>query len=155
MRKPKMVTVERGVLTGQGATKTEAKANLEGQIDWAIAEDKLHVERRFDWLIVIARDNQGWTSKMVDMTAPHGTEFGSSCGQGPALFGKVLMESRLHAGQNAWRHEKNDAEHIAATGLDAQKERELASWIRFQRAYKAEKDNGATDAEAFERAGRQ
>jgi hypothetical protein len=63
-------TAYRGSLFAEGATKTEAKQNLEPMIDWAVAHHAPHIELRDGYTIVIAATATGWESQIIS-PSPH------------------------------------------------------------------------------------
>jgi hypothetical protein len=64
--------VGRGTLVGRGKNKTEAKADLERQIDWASEYHSPHIERRFYYMIVVAANAAGWLSTVFYYDMGHG-----------------------------------------------------------------------------------
>lgn len=156
MRKPKTVTLTRGWVSAEGATKAEAKANLEKQVDLACSCAALHVEKRFECLIVIAGSAAGYNVKIVH---PHdmvnGSQHGSSCTYGFQPFEEVLESARNWAAQNSWSTSVIDDEYfIAQSGLkpNAGKQGDLRRWIEWQRRYNDLIADGRTAAEAHQMA---
>lgn len=140
----------RGNVEASGRTKTEAKAELESQIDWLCAEFYPHIEKRYNVLIFIHRTSTGWTSKVLDPAdMKHGAVAPWCTFQGKDGFAEVLEANRYHAAQLSWHHTADDTAHIEAAGLDKNKAADLARWITFQRNYKKAKAAGASDSEAF------
>ena len=151
MRKKRNYFASHASLTGQGASKQEANADLERQIDWALEHRSPYVEVRFGQLIVIAADASGWHSALVrqDDLATHGFKpCWTMCGQGE--FEPILRSARLNAAQSAWSRDAMDAEIVEQAGLDKSGQGELQSWIGFQRKYAEAKSIGKTDGEAFD-----
>ena len=139
MRKAKTVTVSRGWLTATGATKAEAKANLEPMIDAACNAAALHIEKRFECIIVVAANATGWS---VSVCHPHTMESGgklaSTCQYGPQPYEDVVESARNWAAQNSWTVDITDDERfIEQSGLkpNTGKQDELRRWIKFQRRY--------------------
>lgn len=149
MRRPKVVRISRGNVSGEGPNKTVAKADLEKQVDWLLNAGSVVVEKRYHLLIIVAPIGGGWETKVMDPAqAEHGKPVWFSNLHGPEDRARVLDSCRLHAAQNAWTHDTNDFEHIALSGCSLDLQRELSSWCKFQRDYKALKDAGKTDQEA-------
>lgn len=151
MARKKTHCVRRGRLMGEGDTKTEAKADLERQIDWALQVDGPIVEMRFGWVLIIAATPNGWETKVFNPAdTPQGkpTGFSTYHGTSPS-YADIQQSVRMHAAQNAWQHGVNDEDHIAAAGLNETRAAELRRWIGFQRRYFAERCAGKSDAEAF------
>jgi hypothetical protein len=149
MRKQKTVRIERGHLTGTGSTKTEARADLEKQIDWALREQINHVEVRNSMLIMIVSEPSGFSTAVrpvADLTERANINFSSLHGQTDYL--KVRQAARLHAVQMAWTPESDDGALIGNAGLDAESEREFRRWIKFQQDYAKARANGMNDADA-------
>lgn len=149
MRKAKTYFATRGDLTAEGATKAEAKANLDAMINWACQYRHPLVENRFGLLIVISHSSHGWQSIVIDPASrQHGGRWESFCGQGMGDYGDVLASARMHAAQNAWTPAADDEQHIALAGIAA-KEGELRRWIAFQRRYLAAKAQGRSDNDSW------
>jgi hypothetical protein len=157
-RTTKTVEVTRGRLIGYGKTKTEAKADLEQQIDVLCKETEPHIEVRFGILIVVARIGRHIASQIIfsDYLGSHGKEMRfSSFGTG--TFESEIMRARISAAQNVWSidlPESADREFIAKAGVHANAEAaaELRRWIAWQRSYAKLKADGKTDAEAHQQA---
>jgi hypothetical protein len=153
MRKPKTVTVARGWLCATGTTKAEAKANLEKQIDWACNAATLHVEKRFDRILIVAASPTGWTVEIVEPdTMANGSTHFSSCQYGLEPFDDVVASARNWAAQNAWTQDvDNDEWFIEQAGLkdSAKSSRgDLRGWIKWQRSYNSMIAEGKTPAVA-------
>jgi hypothetical protein len=156
MRKPKIHHVNRGSLTGEGATRTLAKADLERQTDWACRNRTPHIETRFGHLIIVAAIASGIETRVLrpDEIATHGKLYNCSCFSGQSDMDREIRSARLHAAHLAWTPETMDVAHVEASGLDAEGKRELGRWITFQRDYTRHIANGKTPGEAHELAGR-
>jgi hypothetical protein len=151
MKRRKIVTAVRGVLTGRGETKTAAKADLDAQIDWALRSHEPFVESRYGHLIVIAATPAGWQSMVLDRAriAEHGTAHTATCLTGTQETREAVIESsRIHAAQLAWTHAADDDAHVAASGASAPGQADLRRWIDFQRSYKKHLDAGDSPARA-------
>jgi hypothetical protein len=73
---------------------------------------------------------------------------GSDCIHGPYETREAAEERAVfHGAQNAWTLETDDAAFFAAIPLETVR-RELAPWVRWQRAYAAARAAGMNDAEA-------
>ena len=154
MRKKRHFTATHASLCAEGATKAEASANLEKQIDWALEYRPLHVESRFGLVIVIAANVNGYESSVFDpKELAHG-----NLHHNRTLYGRVdnikglVQETRGHAAQWMWDRAGDDEAHIAKAGLDVEHASALRRWIKWQRAYAAAKSTGATDNEAHNQA---
>ena len=143
--------VERGALTGAGATKAEAKAALERAIDIAVSHRTAAVEKRLDHVIVVSPAATGWECLTVHpdghvvfrLFAPH-----------TLSRNDIVRSARLNVAQNAWNAEMSaddECQLICAAGLEG-KSSELENWIAFQRAYLRSKAEGLSDAAAFDAA---
>lgn len=154
MRKAKIHYVTRGLLTGQGATKTEAKADLESWIDLACQHGAPHVESRFGLIIVVAASSVGWHHMVIDPAElTHGAVKHCSATYAKGTeFAKVEQYARMHAAQWAWSPDVDDAAFIAKAGLDSHGAGELGSWCAFQRAYAEFRAQGMSDSEAHQQA---
>jgi hypothetical protein len=152
MRKTKTVRLTRGWLTGEGKTKTEAKADLEKQIDWACSAATLHVEKRYDRIIVIAATPNGWSVMLVEPgEMMQGSRHGSSCSYGHDAFEDVLASARNWAAQIAWTLDcDNDDNFADESGLLGGKWNDLRRWMKWQRSYAALIKDGKTPAEAHQ-----
>lgn len=152
----KKIRVERGHLYAEAATKTEAKADLEKQIDWALTQSGPTIECRFGLLLFISAAPSGWQYSIVAQNfLPHGQQYHSSCCLGHCSYVDALQAARGHAAQNAWHSEIEDDEaHITAARLLDDKSRDLRHWIKWQRSYGRLIAAGHTKNEAFELAGR-
>lgn len=151
-RKAKKFYANRGYLTAEGNSKTEAKANLEPMIDWACAHASPTIEMRFGLLIVIASNPQGFESRVINPAhLEHGKQYHSCCCYGQIDYGTVLQSARNHAAQNAWHHGINDdSGFVDQAGLTKDGATDLARWIAWQRRYRELKLSGHTDSEAHE-----
>lgn len=155
MRKAKRVYVSRGSLTADGATKSEAKANLESMIDAACGMESPIVEFWHGMVVIVAPSATGYYTAVINPaeTAEHGKR--RYCWTSHALgetFESALASTRMHAAHNAWHADiVDDAAFVAKSGLGA-KASDLASWIRFQRGYIAAKQAGMNDSDAFDAA---
>ena len=148
MRRHKTHTVTRGQLTGEGKTKSEARADLERQIDRALSPYGLWMETRHGCVLIVASTLSGFETKVLfpqDIVV-HGMRHWSGCHMSGLDIRDAVMSVRMHAAQSIWTADHDDAQLIADSGLD--NTRELESWIRFQRSYIAHKANGMTDAQA-------
>jgi hypothetical protein len=73
---------------------------------------------------------------------------GSDCIHGPYETREAAEDRAVfHCAQNAWTLETDDAVFFAAIPLETVR-RELASWVRWQRAYAAARAAGMDDAQA-------
>lgn len=144
----------RGFLVGTGKTAAEAKTDLERQIDWACSHASSIIESRFGFLIAISASPTGWQYCLFNPAdLDHGQQKHPTCCYGQTEYTDVLLSARSHAAQNAWTHEcLNDAEFVAMAGLNADKAEELTGWINWQRNYRAAKNAGMSDDEAFNHA---
>lgn len=147
MRKPKTHQISRGMLTGEGPTKAAAKADLERQIDAALASRSVTLEPRFGRVIVIIPTPRGWESTLV-YADDHGRQFHCHTSQGHCDHAKVLQSARLNAAQAAWSHETDDEAHIACAGLTIAYTAELRGWITWQRSYRRAIEQDKTDQQA-------
>jgi hypothetical protein len=156
MRKTKTIAVTRGHLVGSGKTKTEAKADLEKQIDWACKADLTHVEMRYGLIVMVVSTPHGWTQKVFDpRTVVEGREIAGTCEIGRDRdYTGVLASARLWAAQNAWTiGQIDDEEFIARAGLPENGSgfntaADLRRWIKWQRNYAALIAEGKTPNEA-------
>lgn len=149
MRRPKVVRISRGNVSGEGPNKTVAKADLEKQVDWLLNAGSVVVEKRYHLLIIVAPIGGGWETKVMDPAqAEHGKPVWFSNLHGPEDRARVLDSCRLHAAQNAWTMYADDLEHIALSGCSPDLQRELTRWCKFQRDYITHKAAGKSDAEA-------
>ncbi|WP_439398578.1 hypothetical protein ACRQ5Q_14755 [Bradyrhizobium sp. PMVTL-01] len=147
-------TVKRDWCHGEGKTVAEAKADLEKKVDWACSASALHVEKRFESVLVVAATPTGWTVQLVrpDEMA-NGSTHHSSCSYGmDKTFDHVLSAARMWAAQNAWSKDvDSDAWFVAElSGLKGQYANDLAGWIRWQRSYNEWIALGKTPAEAHQ-----
>lgn len=152
----KKIRVERGWMYAEAATKTEAKADLERQIDWALTQSGPTIECRFGWLLFISCTPNGYQYSLVSPEGiPHGQQLHSSCCLGQCSYVDALQAARGHAAQNAWHSDiQDDESFIAAARLSDDKARDLRHWIKWQRSYGRLIAAGHTKNEAFELAGR-
>lgn len=155
MRKPKTYYATRGYLTAEGASKTEAKANLEIMIDFACRNGTPKVESRFGLILIVAATANGYTHTIVDPAEmTHGKDRHCNTTYPQGHYTDALEGARSHAAQWAWNADVADDEtFVTLAGLTPNKASELRSWINFQRSYIALKAQGASDAEAHARAG--
>jgi hypothetical protein len=145
----KIHRVARGCLSGEGATKSAAKADLDAKIGWILANPGVTMECRYGLLIVIAAQPGGYQSSLVvpaDMQ--HGRQKQCCTFHGERDYRDVLQSSRYHAAQVAWSPESDDSDLVAQSGLDAGKARDLQDWIAWQRRYLAAVAAGMTPNEA-------
>jgi hypothetical protein len=156
MRKPKTYYATRGALTGEGKSKTEAKADLERQIDWACNHAASVAEWRFGLLLIVSASPNGWQHQIIDPTEmQHGKQVHATCLHGQIAYTDALLAARSHAAQNAWNADvADDAAFVEQASLNANKASELARWIKFQRGYIAAKAQGYNNAQAFNVANR-
>ena len=158
MRKTTTKTVKRGWCYGEGKTVAEAKANLEKQIDWACNASALHVERRYDSIIVLAATPLGWTVQMVrpDEMANGSSHHSSSAYGMDKTFEHVLASARLWAAQNAWSKDIDNDDWFVdeQSGLKGQYASDLRGWIKWQRSYNEWIALGKTPVEAHQLASR-
>jgi hypothetical protein len=134
VRKPKIVTVVRGVLTGQGATKTEAKADLDRHIDRILEPRQyVHVESRFNCIIIVTPTPCGYESRVLtpQQIAQHSKQHTSCTLCWSDSIIDVVMGARLHAAQLAWKAGDGE-DHIQAAGLDHRRADSLRNWIVYQ-----------------------
>ena len=150
MRKP--TTAIRGDLVAIGATKREAKANLEDLISWACENHALRIEFRFGFILIIAATANGYESALIDpKTIKPDENYGYGCRTtyGQIEVHDVLQSLRNHAAQNAWTLETDDAAHILASGLDQRHCIDLQRWIDWQRHYARLRSEGMNDNDAY------
>ena len=154
MRKPKTVSVQRGRLYATGATKAEAKANLEKQIDWACENSTHHVEKRFGLILIVTAQVWGFTIQVIDpATVQHGWVFSGTYQYGQVDYHDALTSARNWAAQNAWDKEiEDDEEHVRLSGLGDSQAEDLRNWIGFQRAYLKLQDEYKSSNECFHEA---
>jgi len=152
VRQKKKVTVTRGCLTGEGATKTLAKADLEQQINKAVAFNNPHIECWLGHVIVVTPTARGWETFTI-----HPDQINSDAQASCCTFvgweedrNKIIDRARLNVAMSAWDQSVVDDEYVEMARLTAEGKSELASWIKFQRRYQAAKIAGKTDAEAFD-----
>jgi len=149
MRKQKTIRVTRGNLTGTGATKTLAKADLDSQIDWTLRQSGPTIESRFGLMIVVAPSLNGWLIRVFDPAAcVHGEVVHCSTFEGPSEYADVMDRARAHAAQIAWHPAVNDAEHAQASGCSPARQNDTMRWAQFQRDYTRLKAEGKTDGQA-------
>ena len=154
VKRKKIQVAQRGWLRAEGATKTEAKRNLEPMVDYACRASALTVERRFDCLVVVTAFAGGWQYQAIPLDMlRHGDQAGcfTHAGQGEDYV-KILQSARTHAAQLSWHHGCDDERHVCAAGLDAERSNDLRRWCRFQRAYTVHRAAGLPDGEAHRRA---
>jgi len=137
MRRPKVYRVTRGCLTGEGATKQLAKADLEKQIQWVLTEYGTTMECRFGHVLVISGQPGGWQTTIItpDEIAHHGASKSHSAFHGMRPRQGVLLGQRLHIAQSAWSLDCDDGDHLLKAGLDPEHAGMLASWMNWQRSY--------------------
>jgi hypothetical protein len=151
MRKRKTVRVTRGDLEATAPTAKEARALLDPQIDAACKHRGAHIEKRFGWIIVITPTLNGWDyTYFWPVDLKDGQEVHTKSGTGERDFERVRQEVRLAVAQLVWRHEMSADEIVARAGLNKAREGDFRRWVDWQRAYRAAKDLGATDADARE-----
>lgn len=136
----------------EGANKSEANEKLERMIDWALEHHAPFIESRYGYVLIGAATATGWQSTLLtpDDIAAHGKRKDCVSFQGQIERDLVIRSLRMHAAQNAWMPECDDARHVAASGLSEIDQCDLLSWIGFQRKYANAKAAGRTDAEAFD-----
>jgi hypothetical protein len=141
--------VSRGNITCDGATKQEAKANLERMIDRACSLHGPYIEARFGKVFVMSESPTGWEA-ITTFTPDHGARATPSMFCMGQSFEALRQSLRVHLAQNAWTSDVDMDEHIAAADLDTEHAGELRRWIEFQFAYREAKGLGLNDAEAHE-----
>jgi len=156
---PKIQEVDVGGVTGQGRTKTEARADAHAKIERWLEGDysPVHLSCQGVQALVWREPRLGW---MYRILRPERVEVarewceqlhGISSGAQTTSKQKTdtLRRARLHMAQNIFRPDK-------FTGLKAilneADRREHASWVVWQYNYQAWKDAGASDTNAHERA---
>ncbi len=141
MKRPKQY--QRGELSAEGATATEAKRLVEQQVDRVVNgsyDPKLltvHTQQAF-----LYRNLYGWQYATVD-------------GEGRMFTGNQVNEptraavethARYHLAQRAWTPEvTDDVAWMAGCGLDQVQVADLGRWTRWQRAYRSYADAGHDD----------
>lgn len=150
MRKRKEFHVSRGCLTGTGATKSEAKANMERQIDWACRHAAPQIEMWHGYMVLVAASPDGWNTYVFRPDElQHGDCRRSCTMHGQVEYTDALDSARLHAAMNGWTLEcDDDAAFILRSGLTERRRDELSRWICFQRRYAVAKAAGASDGDA-------
>jgi hypothetical protein len=151
-RKPKLYYVTRGLLQGEGLSKTTAKADLDRQVTWACDHTGLHVEPRFGLVIAMGASPGGWEYAIIEAAdiAKHGERRRHTASLGQIAFTDALNRARHHAAQWAWNRDVvDDTAFVTMAGLLPETTRELTSWIRFQRNYIAHRAAGMNDCQAF------
>ncbi len=152
-RRPKIHYASRGNAQGQGASKSEAKANLEASIDWYLAQASgAWIETRFGMVLIVTATPNGFETKLLfpsDIVV-HGMRHWSGTSYSNADLKSVVLSMRLHAAHCAWTPESDDAEIVALSGLE--NTGELERWLKFQRAYIVAKANGLSDGDAHREA---
>ncbi len=152
-RKPKTVRVSRGCLSGQGATKTEARADLDKQIDAALQFHSPIIECWHGYTVFVAATPTGWTTYVF---RPDELEHGARripCSHSFRKESDTVISARMHAAQCAWTLGCNDDAAFADRSGLGDKARELTSWMAWQRRYAEAVARGAADAEARDIAG--
>lgn len=150
MRRPKIYRVTRGCLTGEGATKQLAKADLEKQIQWVLTEHGTTTEVRFGHVLIISAQPGGFQSEflMPDDLAKHGLSKACTSFHGMRELSSVLQGCRLHLAQAAWSLDCDDGDHMLRSGLNPEHARMLADWMNWQRRYAKNIAAGMTQNEA-------
>jgi hypothetical protein len=137
MKRAKTHYAERGAFRIEGASKSEAKANLDSALDWICEQPSSLVETRFGLVLFVSATLYGYETRVIDPAElDHGKRFYSSCQYGRGTFADMVQHVRNHAAQYAWKAEtSDDSAFVAMTGLNADKANDLARWIKFQRSY--------------------
>lgn len=146
MKRSKIHYAERGNISAQGASKSEAKANLESLISWYCAQPGPVIESRFGFTLVIVPIPTGWQIDVFDAAElQHGARRHSCSHIGQVSLSDALDSARSHAAQNAWPADiPDDSAFVETAGLPVGKAGDLARWIRFQRSYLKFKAAGHT-----------
>jgi hypothetical protein len=150
MRRPKIHRVTRGCLTGEGATKALAKADLEKQIQWVLTEYGITTEVRFGHVLILSAQPGGFQSVVLtpDDLAQHGLSKPCTCFHGMRERPSQLQGLRLHLAQSAWSLDCDDGDHMLRAGLDSEHRRMLVDWMNWQRRYARNIASGMTPNEA-------
>ena len=150
IKRHKIHHVARGWLTGQGASKTDARADLDRQVDWACAVASPVIECWHGLIVVVAATPGGYSTAVFNPAdLAHGKQRACTSIMPQGEYTDALESARSHAAQWAWRvSETDDTGFVARSGLSKCKAIELADWIQWQRRYATAKANGATDCEA-------
>ena len=134
MRKPKTYYATRGHLTASGASKSEAKANLESMVDWACSPSQPVIESRYGLLLIVAASPGGYLTAVINPAEmKHGERRVSWCQHPQGDYSFALESVRHHAAQMAWDGTctaDNDSVFVEMAGLTPDKARELARWIQ-------------------------
>ncbi|UGY15188.1 hypothetical protein HAP48_0042800 [Bradyrhizobium septentrionale] len=155
MRKPKTITVQRGRVVGEGATKTLANADLASKIDFLCHAEGAHIEVRFGLvLIVCSGPTAEWSYQVVDPAHEReGKVFYQNGLGGNLTMRQAISRVRLYAAQRDWKPQIGDDEgFIARAECQSEQERDLRHWIKWQRSYADLIKAGKTHAEAHQQA---
>lgn len=148
-RKPKTFHATRASLTAQGATRQEAKANLEKAIDWALDDHRPFIEFRFGCALFASAGPNGWQSSVTfPEDQKHGSARGATCFYGQVDRASVVAAIRQHAASATWTPDCDDADYASKSGLDDAGQRELIRGFAWQRRAQAALADGATINEA-------
>jgi hypothetical protein len=133
MRKP--VEVRRGDLRATGATKSEANAKLEKQIDWALDTGGASiVETRFGLILVLAGTPSGFWWQVIDPSnLVHGKQIYGTCFVGQIAYSDALDQMRAAAFQRAWTVFFRDDEALELAQVLPRTRADLQSWCKWQR----------------------
>lgn len=142
-KRAKTVYVERGQLTGQGETKTEAKADLDGKIEAALKGPyNIRIVNYGLYSAIVYRQPSGWCYKMLlteNMVKPGIVEVDYT-----SLYdseAEAMQAASFHVldlgGPDEWR--KNEDIPLFLMGAD--KRACVLSNARFRRAYAWAKEN--------------
>lgn len=142
----------RGCLTGYGSTASAAKRDLDEQVDRALdAKNRPHIECRNGYVLTVCATPHGWERYVI-----HPDQIEAGNGKQPSLCflgwcdrNEAIEGGRMHIAQLSWNFDCNDGQHLAQAGLSDAGQRDLMSWIKFQRSYREAKEAGKNDAEAF------
>ncbi|WP_024517004.1 hypothetical protein [Bradyrhizobium sp. Tv2a-2] len=155
MPKPKTVAVSQGRVPGYGPNTTEAKADLKHRIDYWCGAGDPHMEIRFGYVLIAFQMPSGDVAYRTIgpdlINGEHGKHLYPTCVMNGTLA-QAIAEARYSVAQNAWNRAGSDEDHIAKSGLKAERADELRHWIKWQRSYDEHIAAGKTKDEAFQMA---
>lgn len=133
MRKP--IEIRRGDLRATGATKSEAQAKLDKQIDWALDTGGANmVESRFGLVLILAGTPNGFWWQIIEPTElKHGKQMFGTCFVGQIAYSDALDQMRAAAFQRAWSVFAEDEIMIEMAQVLPRSQAELRSWCKWQR----------------------
>lgn len=147
----KFAQVTRGHVTGTGKNKTEAKADLERQIDWMTSGYQgAFVECRHGHVIIVNTVATGFETFTIDpdKLKTQGRIW-AGCHRSAEDILRVVMSCRLDVAMRVWTADvPDDALFSFDFALDDGGRSDLLRWIKFQRGYIVAKQEGLSDAEA-------